>query len=55
MKMVLPTLRNLAALIDFQSIEELLESRRGATIIPVEPVIVMEGGKTRIVIPGEPL
>jgi len=54
MKMVLPTIRNLAALLDFQNIEALLESRRRATIIPVEPVIIMEGGKSRIVIQGEP-
>jgi len=54
MKMVLPTIRNLAALLEYPNIDELLESRREARIVAVEPVIVMEGGKTRIVIQGDP-
>jgi hypothetical protein len=37
---VLPTLKNLEALCGFDSVDALLESRRGITIEPVEPVLV---------------
>lgn len=40
MQMVFPTLRNLEALTGFDSAEALMESRRGAAIEPVEPVLV---------------
>lgn len=40
MQMVFPTLRNLEALLGFDSIEALLESRRDTIIEPVEPVLV---------------
>jgi 8-oxo-dGTP pyrophosphatase MutT (NUDIX family) len=37
---VLPTLKNLEALRGFDDVVALLESRRGATIEPIEPVLV---------------
>ena len=40
MQMVLPTLRNLEALRGFDSIDALLESRRGITVEPIMPVLV---------------
>lgn len=40
MQMVFPTLRNLETLTGFDTVEELMESRRGATIEPVQPVLV---------------
>ena len=40
MKMVFPTLRNLEALTGFDSADALMESRRGAAIEPIEPVLV---------------
>jgi recombination protein RecT len=40
MQMVFPTLRNLEALAGFNSVSELIESRRGALIEPVLPVLV---------------
>lgn len=40
MQMVFPTLRNLEALRGFASIDALLESRRGAAVEPVLPVLV---------------
>jgi 8-oxo-dGTP pyrophosphatase MutT (NUDIX family) len=40
MKMVFPTLRNLEALTGFENADALMESRRGATIEPIEPVLV---------------
>ncbi|MEO8035168.1 MAG: NUDIX hydrolase [Acidobacteriota bacterium] len=39
-KMVFPTVRNLEAICGFESAEALLESRRGATIEAIQPVIV---------------
>ena len=40
MEMVFPTLRNLEAIESFETASALIESRRGATIEPVQPVIV---------------
>jgi len=40
MQMVFPTLRNLEALTGFETADALLESRRGLTIEPIEPVLV---------------
>jgi 8-oxo-dGTP pyrophosphatase MutT (NUDIX family) len=40
LKMVFPTIRNLEAVCGFESIDALLESRRGVEIPPVQPVIV---------------
>jgi 8-oxo-dGTP pyrophosphatase MutT (NUDIX family) len=38
--MVFPTLKNLEALVGFQSARELIESRRGAEIPTIQPVLV---------------
>jgi 8-oxo-dGTP pyrophosphatase MutT (NUDIX family) len=38
--LVFPTLKNLEALVGFQSAEELIESRRGATVEAIEPILV---------------
>jgi len=40
LKMVFPTIKNLEAIRGFTSAEELIESRRGAKIEPVQPVLV---------------
>lgn len=40
MQMVFPTLRNLEALTGFDTADALMDSRRGATIEPIEPVLV---------------
>jgi 8-oxo-dGTP pyrophosphatase MutT (NUDIX family) len=40
MQMVFPTLRNLEAIVGFDSAAELLDTRRGATIEAIEPVLV---------------
>jgi 8-oxo-dGTP pyrophosphatase MutT (NUDIX family) len=40
MKMVFPTLRNLESIRSFRSSAELVESRRGTTIEPIEPILV---------------
>ena len=38
--LVFPTIKNLEALTGFASVAELIESRRGAVIDPIEPVLV---------------
>jgi len=40
LKLVFPTIKNLETLIGFASVAELIESRRGAVIEPIEPVLV---------------
>ena len=40
LKMIFPTIKNLEALLGFDSADALLESRRGAVIEPVQPVLV---------------
>ena len=40
MQMVFPTIRNLEALVGFEDARALLDSRRGATIEPVLPILV---------------
>lgn len=49
--MVFPTLRNLEALVDAPSPSALLHSRLGAEIPTHEPVLVIDGGKPKIVLP----
>lgn len=51
--MVFPTIRNLEAIVGAASSSSLIESRRGAEIEPVQPVLIVEGGRKRIVLPGE--
>jgi 8-oxo-dGTP pyrophosphatase MutT (NUDIX family) len=51
--MVFPTIRNLQALAAFESARELLEARRDATIPTTRPVLIVEGGKKRLVLPDE--
>jgi 8-oxo-dGTP pyrophosphatase MutT (NUDIX family) len=51
--MVFPTIRTLEDLATFPDQAALVESRRGATIPVTQPVLVMEGGQKKIVIPGE--
>jgi len=38
--LVFPTIKNLQALVDFESADALIDSRRGANIEPVQPVLV---------------
>jgi 8-oxo-dGTP pyrophosphatase MutT (NUDIX family) len=38
--LVFPTRKNLEALVGFRSVAELIESRRGAAVEPVEPILV---------------
>lgn len=51
--MVFPTIRNLEALAGFASVRELLEARRKAEIPTTRPVLIVEGGRKRIVLPDE--
>jgi 8-oxo-dGTP pyrophosphatase MutT (NUDIX family) len=51
MPMVFPTIKNLEAIESFQSAESLITSRRGADIKPLQPRMVSEGGRKKIVMP----
>jgi 8-oxo-dGTP pyrophosphatase MutT (NUDIX family) len=50
-EIVFPTFKNLEALGGFDSIAGLLASREGARIPAMQPVIVVEGGQKKIVLP----
>lgn len=50
-EMVFPTIKNLEALIGFTSISGLIESRSGGEIPAIQPVIVADGKRKRIVLP----
>ncbi|HVR42911.1 MAG TPA: NUDIX hydrolase [Thermoanaerobaculia bacterium] len=52
--MVFPTIRNLMAIDGFSTRRELLASREGIEIRPTCPRLVVEQGRTRIVLPDEP-
>jgi len=51
LQMVFPTIKNLEAIAGFASIAELLESRRGIDIQPIQPVLVVEGRERKLVLP----
>jgi 8-oxo-dGTP pyrophosphatase MutT (NUDIX family) len=51
--LVLPTIKNLEALTGFTTATELVASRRGAEISPVQPVLVGEGDRRRPVLPED--
>ncbi len=51
LQIVFPTLKNLEAIAGFTSAEELLASRRGTEIATTRPVLVVEGGKKKIILP----
>jgi 8-oxo-dGTP pyrophosphatase MutT (NUDIX family) len=48
---VFPTLKNLEALAGFESAQQLLDSRRGIDIPTTRPVLVVENGKKKIILP----
>lgn len=49
--MVFPTLKNLEALRGFQSVAQLLDSRRDAQIPTTRPILIVDGNQKRIVLP----
>jgi 8-oxo-dGTP pyrophosphatase MutT (NUDIX family) len=51
LQIVFPTQKNLEALAGFTSAEELLASRRGTEIPTTRPVLVIEDGKKKIILP----
>ncbi|HEY0139266.1 MAG TPA: NUDIX hydrolase [Thermoanaerobaculia bacterium] len=51
MQMVFPTIKNLEALRGFDSADALIDARRGAEIAPIQPVLVVENGEKKLVIP----
>lgn len=53
LSMVFPTIRNLEAIASFASRDALLAARAGAEIPTTRPLLVVEGGRKRIVLPDE--
>jgi len=52
--LVFPTIRNLEAIVGFDSVDALIASRKGAVIEPIQPMLVVgENGEKRLVVPGE--
>jgi 8-oxo-dGTP pyrophosphatase MutT (NUDIX family) len=51
LQIIFPTLKNLEAIVGFSSSEELLASRRGAEIPTTRPVLVVEDGRKKIILP----
>lgn len=51
LQIVFPTLKNLEAIAGFTSAEELLASRRGVEIATTRPVLIVEDGRKRIILP----
>jgi len=49
--LVFPTLKNLEAIVGFGTAAELLDARRDAEIPTTQPIIVIEDGKKKIVLP----
>jgi 8-oxo-dGTP pyrophosphatase MutT (NUDIX family) len=52
--LVFPTIKHLEQLGAFASVDELLDHARGREVGPVQPRVVTEGGRGRIILPGEP-
>ena len=48
---VFPTLKNLEALAGFETAKQLLDSRRGIDVPTTRPVLVVENGKKKIILP----
>jgi 8-oxo-dGTP pyrophosphatase MutT (NUDIX family) len=51
LQIVFPTQKNLEAIAGFTSAEELLDARRGAEIPTTRPVLVVENGRKKIILP----
>ena len=51
LQIVFPTQKNLEALAGFTSAEELIASRRGVEVPTTRPVLVVEDGKKKIILP----
>lgn len=51
MQMVFPTIKNLEALRGFDSADALIAARHGIEIQPIQPVLVVENGVKKLVIP----
>jgi 8-oxo-dGTP pyrophosphatase MutT (NUDIX family) len=51
LQIVFPTQKNLEALTGFTAAEELLASRRGVNVPATRPVLVVEDGKKKIILP----
>lgn len=54
LQLVFPTIKHLQQLSPFASAAELLQRSRGRSVGPVQPKVIVEAGRPRVVLPGEP-
>ena len=54
LSLVFPTIKHLEQLVEFKTVEELLEHARGRRVQPVEPRVLVDGGVAQVLLPGEP-
>jgi 8-oxo-dGTP pyrophosphatase MutT (NUDIX family) len=52
--LVFPTIKHLEQLAAFESVDEALATARGREVEPVQPRVVGDGDRLRVVIPGDP-
>jgi 8-oxo-dGTP pyrophosphatase MutT (NUDIX family) len=53
-ELVFPTIKHLEQLSGFATADELLDFARGRVVGPVQPRVIKDGERSRIVLPGEP-
>jgi 8-oxo-dGTP pyrophosphatase MutT (NUDIX family) len=51
LQIVFPTMKNLEAIVGFDTAEELIVSRRGVEVAATRPVLVVEDGRKKIILP----
>jgi 8-oxo-dGTP pyrophosphatase MutT (NUDIX family) len=54
LQLVFPTIKQLEALAEFATAEEVLEAARGSEVRPILPKVTGEASERRVVLPGEP-
>lgn len=52
--LMFPTIKHLEQLVEFESVERLLEHARSRRVQPVEPRVLVDGGVAQVLLPGEP-
>jgi 8-oxo-dGTP pyrophosphatase MutT (NUDIX family) len=54
LSLMFPTIKHLEQLVDFNTVEEVLEHARERRVQPVEPRVLVDGGVAQVLLPGEP-
>jgi 8-oxo-dGTP pyrophosphatase MutT (NUDIX family) len=54
LSLMFPTVKHLEQLVEFGTVEEVLEHARERRVQPVEPRVLVDGGVAQVLLPGEP-